>query len=287
MLPALAALAAALFYSLLSFFTRIAMERSDPATATFVSVGVSAIVFWAIFLGTLPWQTLGTVAVLPFVGAGIAGPFIGRLSLFISVRRLGISLAEPLYNSQVLFAAMGGVIFFSEDITPLGGLGIFVLLAGLTLVSFDRKAGNIAGLKRKRDLLIPVTAGAFFGASYVLRKAGLNIEPELFMSLPVVSSASLLALVLSTPITKQRIKIPRNSALWILLIAGVASTLAQLFSMWAIKNGNLAVVIPLHNVSPVFSITLAGVFLRQRERVTRPVITGVALVVAGATLVNL
>ena len=50
MLPALAALAAALFYSLLSFFTRIAMERSDPATATFVSVGVSAIVGGMIIL---------------------------------------------------------------------------------------------------------------------------------------------------------------------------------------------------------------------------------------------
>lgn len=287
MLPALAAIGAGLFYSLLSFFTRIAMERSDPATATFVSVGVSVIVFWAIFAATLPWQVLGTMAVLPFVGAGIAGPFIGRFSLFISVRRLGVSLAEPLYNSQVIFAALGGVIFFSENVTVLGGLGIAILLGGLTLVSFDTKAGNIVGLKRKRDLLIPITAGGFFGASYVLRKAGLNIEPELFMSLPVVSSASLLALVLSTPLTKQRIKIPRNSALWILLIAGVASTLAQLTSMWAIKNGNLAVVIPLHNVAPVFSITLAAVFLRQRERVTTSVVTGVALVVVGATLVNL
>ena len=73
----------------------------------------------------------------------------------------------------------------------------------------------------------------------------------------------------------------------VLLVAGVAATFAQLFSMWAIKNGNLAVVIPLHNIGPVFSITMAAIFLRRRERVTKPVVTGVALVVAGATLVNL
>jgi transporter family protein len=287
LLPALAAIGAGLFYSLLSFFTRLAMERSDPTTATFVSGAVGVVVFWAIFFTTLPWQVLGSAAVLPFVGAGISGPFIGRLALFTSVRKLGVSLAEPLYNSQVIFAALGGVIFFSEKVTPLGGLGIVVLLGGLTLVTLDRKAGNIVGLKRKRDLLIPVMAGAFFGASYVLRKAGLNIEPELFMALPVVSSASVLALVISTPFTGQRIRIPRNSAMWILLLAGVVSVLAQLSSMWAIKNGNLAVVIPLHNVAPVFSITLAAVFLRQRERVTSSVVAGVALVVVGATLVNL
>ena len=287
MLPALAALAAGLSYSLLSFFSRMGMERTNAATATFISGGVSVLVFWAIFFATLPWQVLATMAILPFVGAGITGPFLGRWMLFVAIKRMGIALSEPLYNAQVIFAAAGGVFFFSERITPLGGLGIAVLLGGLSMVSLDRRAGNIVGLKRKRDLAIPVLAGGFFGASYVLRKAGLNIEPELFMALPVVATTSTLSVFLASPVTKQRVTIPRNSAFFILLVAGVAATLAQLFSMWAIKNGNLAVVIPLHNVGPVFSITMAAIFLRRRERVTKPVVTGVALVVAGATLVNL
>ena len=73
MLPALAALAAGLSYSLLSFFSRMGMERTNAATATFISGGVSVLVFWAIFFATLPWQVLATMAILPW-GPALPAP---------------------------------------------------------------------------------------------------------------------------------------------------------------------------------------------------------------------
>jgi drug/metabolite transporter (DMT)-like permease len=203
------------------------------------------------------------------------------------MQRIGVSLAYPIYNTQVLFAAVGGLLLLQEHLTPLGGLGILLLLSGVAILGTDSRAGNISGPQRKVDLLWPLASGLFFGMSYVFRKMGLNISPDIFLGLPIVASSSFLAVSLPAPITGQRLSILKGSVLAMLLFASALSAVAQFFSIWAIEMGRIVAVIPLQNTSPLFTVALSALFLRKLERVTRRVAAGVVLVVAGGALVNL
>lgn len=281
-----AAILAGLFYALTSLFSRVGLEKAEPGSAAIVSSWVNVLIFWPVFFFALPVAALRSLAVFPFIAAGMAGPFLGRLTLYYAIRRLGVSLSEPLFNAQVIFIALGGVFFFGEQITALGGLGIGILTVGLVLISTNMQAGNIGVLKKKRYLLIPLTSAFFFGISTLVRKVGLNIEPEVFLGLPVAATSSLVSLYFSSPLTKQAISIPRNRALIPLVLAGLCSATAQFMSLTSISRGDLVVVIPLQNMSPIFTIAITALLLRRLERVTREVVVGVFLVVGGAALVN-
>ena len=285
--PSVAALLAAFFFALSSLFTRLGLVRANPATAVVVANAVNVLVFWALFLSLRPWSLLESWAVLPFVAAGVAGPFLGRLTLYVGIDRVGISLATALYDTQVLFAAFGGVLLFNEGITPLGGLGVVLLLGGVVLLTADPSGGNVKRPRQQRDLMFPLLSGVLFAASYMFRKAGLEILPEVLLGLPVVSTTSLVTSYIYAQLTPGRLSVPRGRPLAWLVGAGLATCAAQLFSLWAILQGDLVVVVPLQNVQPLVALGLAALFLRQLERVTRSLALGVLLVVGGAAMVNL
>ena len=143
MIAPVAAILAALFFATSDYFSRVALQRVNPASAVLVTTWVNVLVWWALFIFLAPWRLLGSPAMAHFIAAGILGPFLARLSLFTGVQRLGVSIAGPISNTQILVAALGGVLFFSERITPLGGLGILVLVAGASLLRVDPSAGNL------------------------------------------------------------------------------------------------------------------------------------------------
>lgn len=73
---------------------------------------------------------------------------------------------------------------------------------------------------------------------------------------------------------------------WILLIcAGIATTLSTLFSFKALTMGPASYVVTIERLSLVFAIILSIVFLK--EKITWQLVTGAAIMVAGAVLVAL
>ncbi|GAB3569449.1 EamA family transporter [Spirosoma luteolum] len=71
---------------------------------------------------------------------------------------------------------------------------------------------------------------------------------------------------------------------WLFLIgAGVLTCVSSLLSFRALKLGNASQVSPMTNLSLVFAVLLAGLFLR--EKLTWPVLVGVGLMGAGALLI--
>lgn len=73
---------------------------------------------------------------------------------------------------------------------------------------------------------------------------------------------------------------------WMLLIAaGVATTLSSLFSFKALSMGPASYVVTMERLSLVFAIILSVIFLK--EKITWQLVTGAAIMVAGAVLVAL
>ena len=77
-------------------------------------------------------------------------------------------------------------------------------------------------------------------------------------------------------------KVDRKS--WVfLVVAGVLTAASSLLSFRALSLGNASRVSPVTNVSLVFSVALAALFLK--EKLTWQVIVGAALMAGGAILI--
>ena len=70
-------------------------------------------------------------------------------------------------------------------------------------------------------------------------------------------------------------------------VAGLFSTLGVIFQFVALQKGQVIVVSPLANTSPLFTLIFATVLLRGVERLTLNVFLGAGLVVAGVVVIRL
>jgi uncharacterized membrane protein len=66
----------------------------------------------------------------------------------------------------------------------------------------------------------------------------------------------------------------------------LVATVAQVLNFIALGRGQLAVIIPLLNTTPLFSVFFSALFLRNVETVNSRVIFGATLMVAGVVLIT-
>ena len=117
-----------------------------------------------------------------------------------------------------------------------------------------------------------------------LSKAGIrNVPPSLaFAVQSVLIIAVAWGTVLWQGLLPQVTKIDRKS--WVFLIAaGILTAASSLLSFRALSLGDASRVSPLTNVTLVFSVALAAIFLK--EKLTWQVVAGAALMAGGALLI--
>lgn len=135
-------------------------------------------------------------------------------------------------------------------------------------------------------ILFALFAAVSAGAVSSLSKAGIkNTDPSLAFAVQ-----SVLILIVSWAFVASRGQLGGLGRIdgrsWLYLIsAGVVTTVSSLFSFQALKLGNASLVNPLQNVSLVFAILFAVLFLR--EKITMQVILGALLMAGGAVVIAL
>lgn len=130
-------------------------------------------------------------------------------------------------------------------------------------------------------LLAALTAGI----SVTLSKSGLKkVDPILAFA---IQSVLIIIISFSTVWFQDKAggvgQIDRKT--WLFLIgAGVATCLSSLFQFSALKLGNASVVAPLVQLSMVFSVTFAIIFLK--DPLNWKIVAGVVLMISGAVLIS-
>lgn len=85
-------------------------------------------------------QVVAPQAALWFVGVGLLGPCLGRLFNYMSVARLGAARATPLVNASPLFTTLLALVFLGEHITLKILLGMLCVVAGIAVLTGQRRA---------------------------------------------------------------------------------------------------------------------------------------------------
>jgi len=135
-------------------------------------------------------------------------------------------------------------------------------------------------------IVFALLAALSAGISVTLTKSGLKkVDPVLAFA---IQSVFIIVITWSTVWFQKKAgglgEIDKKT--WMFLIgAGIATCLSSLFQFSALKLGNASVVAPLVQLSMVFSIIFAIVFLK--EALNWKIVLGAGLMISGAILISM
>jgi drug/metabolite transporter, DME family len=262
-----------------SILVRKGTAFSNPSTAALISFFVSVAILVPYILFQYPAEKIFQPANLFFVLSGIIQPAIVRVMFYVGIVRLGVSRAGPIRGTSPLFSVALAFFLFHDRPGLIVYLGGLLTITGTWLVSYKR-AGEAKW--RPVDLLFPLGAAMLASVSQNIRKAGLNATDEPIIAATISTATSLFCLLGSLLFSgkARSIQIDRQS-LPFYGSAAIFALIGQVCTFIALNGGQISVVAPLVNTTPLFVIALSALFLRSEEKINRFVVIGVVLLVAG------
>ncbi|MSP40999.1 MAG: DMT family transporter [Deltaproteobacteria bacterium] len=278
------ALLSAAAWAVDSILVRKGTAFSNASTAAFVSFLVSVLFLVPFVFIQFPSEKIFHSANLYFVASGVIQPAMVRVLFYMGIVRLGVSRAGPVRGTAPLFTL--ALAFFVLHERP--GLwvysGAFLTVVGTWLVSYRREG---EAKWRTLDLLFPLGAALLASVSQNIRKLGLLGIDEPLIASTVSSMTSFLCLVISLTVSGKLATLKfRGGCLPYYGAAALFALVGQLFTFHALFAGEVSVVSPIINTTPLFIILFTAIFLRGEEKVNTLVVLGSILLVAGIAVIT-
>jgi drug/metabolite transporter, DME family len=267
-----------------SILVRKGTAYSNPSTAALISFFVNAAVLVPFIFYHYPAEKIFQPANLLFVLSGIIQPAMVRVMFYVGIVRLGVSRAGPIRGTAPFFTVALAFFVLGERPELIVYLGGILTVAGTWMVSYKR-AGEAKW--RVLDLMFPLGAAMLASVSQNIRKIGLNSTNEPIIAATISTATSLVCLLGSLVFSgkKSSIQLTR-SCLPYYGGAALFALVGQVCTFIALNGGQISVVAPLVNTTPLFVIGLTALFLRGEEQVNRNVVIGVVLLVSGIAAIT-
>lgn len=283
--PEAFAIVSAMGWAVDSILVRRGARHASILSAAFLSYVVTALLMWTWILvrhsPAIVWQP----AALYFVLSGTLQPLLARIFFYIGLERIGVARAAPIRGTGPLFSVFIAVLFLHERPSLGVYAGAFLIVAGGSLVVTQTKEGTRDW--RLLDALFPLTAAFLAAFSQNLRRAGLLLLPDPFVAGGVTTGTSLLILTGYFGVRRQfATAIPSRASMRFYLPAAGISAVSQLLVFVALSRGEVSVMVPLLNTTPLFSVIFSLLFLRDLERVTLHIVIGALLLLCGAVAIT-
>jgi drug/metabolite transporter, DME family len=237
------------------------------------------------------WATVGLVGsrepvhlrgVLYFVLAGLVGTTAGRLLRFVSIHRVGASVAAAITNLHPFISAALAILLLGETVTSRVIGGTVVIVLGTVLLS---ASGRVQGF-RPAQLVFPFLSALAFGAVAILRKLGLGgMGPLTGFAVNVTTALVAMTAFLAATGHRRRARADARS-LGYLIAAGIAENAGVLLGVVALSVGTVTVVAPLVGTMPLFVLAMSALFLRHVERLSARLVLGTLMIVLGVYLIT-
>src|SRR5207247_7231363 len=156
-----------------TIFIRHGLRGRGPYTGFWINLVVGTVGLWAAVLLTGGFGRPSAAGVAFFVLAGLIGTVAGRLLRFVSIDKVGASLAAALINLHPLFATGVAILLLGERVTAPILTGTVVIVLGTILLSVGGRRGGI----RPWQITLQLLSAACFGVVAVRRELGLA-EPR-------------------------------------------------------------------------------------------------------------
>lgn len=205
-----------------------------------------------------------------------------------------LSLVYPIIRSTPAFLPLIAVPLLGESVSPVGALGIAIVVAGIWLIHLDRRI-EIRTLRSRGILLAYLTLATTVAYSLLDKQAMVHFSeatwtgllPRSVVYFFMLSAANTLVFV---PLAMRRVPwatlrqaARRDGARAVAAISG--SLLSYSLILQAFQTAPASYVVAVRQVSVLFAMLFAMLWLRERPDRYR--IAGAVATVAGVALISL
>jgi transporter family protein len=257
------------------------MRLSNPATANLVSTITQVIILSLLLLSNIPIINFSALGF--FIASGVFASGFGRLFNYISVDRLGVSVSGALVGISPLLTTILAIIFLGEIVSISTILGAIFIVGGVFVISYQGE-----GFKWSRNLSFPLISAIFYSLSGIVRKIGLNIQPNSLLGAQIGSFAGLLSYIIYLTASRNLDQIKTNkNGLMYFIGSGIVISIAWIAMFNALMIGNVSVVSSIIGGYPLFSLVLSYIALKGTEDFGLNVILGSLIIVIGVVIISL
>jgi drug/metabolite transporter (DMT)-like permease len=278
----LLALGSAITYGAADFFGGLASKRTPVFQVTFVSQVIGSTLF-GIVVAIFERSDPTAEAFAWGAAAGIAGS-VGVTFLYRGLATGRMSVVAPITAVEAAAVPVIAGIAFGERPAPVAFAGITLALLAIALVSSaadPRHPDHARSGLRSPGVLDAFAAGLCFAAFFILleRAGGDGMWP--LVGSRLASFVLLGGIVVATRTTLR----PTPGTGAAIVGAGIADVIANGFYLASTQHGLLSLVAVLTSLYPASTVLLARFVLH--ERMTKPQLLGLAVAVAGVTLISI
>lgn len=274
----------------------IAEMRIFPATAVSLLGGLLYISVVNLIFDPGAIGRIESSAFFAFALVGVV-QFLGSRSLFYrGVALIGVGRATALGGGSPIMGSLLAVFFLGEIVTVSLASGILAVVIGTTIIVSDdfdtalapHQSSSTNFISQSKLGFISIIASSFFySAVQVFVKSLIGGEVSVLAgSLIALGSGSLVLLFATVKNFKRNYDVSRHHLL-LIFVAGMLASNGLLLSFLALERTPVVLVSPIIGITPLITLVLAAIFLRELEKLTFKVIFGSIVVVSGVILVVL
>ncbi|NIM45501.1 MAG: EamA family transporter [Nitrososphaeria archaeon] len=289
MIEAALAILAALFWSVGIIIIRKGLEKANFFSAILVITIIGTIFFGVLTLLLVPLNAVTFWSVLFFAFAGLLAPGLGRLFYYNGMSRLGASINASVFTTYPIFGAIVAIVLLNERPTYGIGAGIGFIVLGAVLIERNLHGGGQSTKLSRVNMIFPLLGAVTFASSQAFRKIGLNLynEPIIGVALGYLTALCLFAalIALSAKLRKSvSLGLQTFRLFW---RAGLCLCGGWFFAFYALRYGDVSVVVPLFASEPFFILLLSYVFLKGLEKITLKLLIGTFIIILGVSFVTM
>jgi DME family drug/metabolite transporter len=296
MIGELAALGAAISWTISAMLYGKALQQTKPISANIVRLSFTSAVLLIILavaagFGALPTLRLDVAALAAI--SGIVGLGLGDTLYMVSLRLIGVARAVPITCTYPLFNLLWVVFFMGEKVTLSLVLGVVIIFLGIWLLSHEKENSDVRGQSKFlfKGVAAALATAVLWSVSIAMMGIAVMKTPSLNDALIIntirTATIAALLLALSPMIDRQRdfLKMKRRTVATLIIGGLVALGLGWFFLAYSFIGIPESQAVPISSTTPLFSTLVAVVLLR--ERVTARNVLGSVIVVIGIFLVFL
>ncbi|MBI2853660.1 MAG: DMT family transporter [Chloroflexi bacterium] len=255
---------------------------------------VAAITGDLLQMGRYSWQSY---AIFSF--AGLVQFTFGRTWFYKSIKLIGATRSNPVINLNIIIVVVLALVLFHEPITLLTVVGIMLAITGPFLIAVKEPTDD-ARLQSKADLrtidrrtlyrgtLYGLGCAVLFGSGTISVKLGLNYGGSPVIGSLVAFLASSIAIIPSVFFNaenRRELLSPSKHALVFGLLCGLATSVAIMMTYGALYYGPVIVVSLVQRTLPIWALLFAFAVNRKNESLSRWVLAGNGVLMAGVILI--
>jgi DME family drug/metabolite transporter len=296
MLGELAALGAALSWTVSSMLYRKALKQVKPVSANIVRLTCTAAILLAflVVLGKLGVAMNFPDGVVVLAGvSGIIGLGVGDTLYMVSLRSIGVVRSVPITCTYPLFSLLWATFLVGEPVTWPIVLGAVVIVSGVLLLSYEPKTGSSETGRRDlfKGVIFALATAIAWSISITMINLAVKETSDLDHALVINTvrvAVVALALLAASPIIDRGLGFRKmNRRTVATLVAGgiVALGVGWFCLTYSFTQTLESRAVPISSTTPLFS-TLTGIALLH-EKVKATHVLGSIVIVIGIFMIFL